>query len=40
MKIKIGRIGDLRDKYFAGGGGIGTYTRSNSSSLTWTKEKQ
>jgi hypothetical protein len=34
----IGYIGDLRDKYFANGGGIGTYTRSNSSSLTWTKQ--
>jgi hypothetical protein len=29
--------GDLRTKYFAAGGGIGTYTRPNSSSTTWTK---
>jgi len=29
-------IGDLRDKYLAGG--TGTYTRSSGSSLTWTKQ--
>jgi len=29
-------IGDLRAKYLAGG--IGTYTRPNSSSTTWTKK--
>ena len=29
-------IGDLSDKYLAGG--IGTYTRPNTSSLTWTKQ--
>jgi len=29
-------IGDLRDKYLAGG--IGTYTRSNGKSETWTKQ--
>jgi len=32
-----GYIGDLRDKYLATGGGIGTYTR-NSTSTTWTKQ--
>jgi hypothetical protein len=30
-------IGDLKDKYLAGG--IGTYTRPNSKSETWTKQK-
>jgi len=31
-----GYIGDLRNKYLAGG--IGTYTRPDTTSLTWTKE--
>jgi len=31
-----GYIGDLRTKYIAGG--IGTYTRPNTSSYTWTKQ--
>jgi hypothetical protein len=30
-------IGDIRDKYFAAGGGAGTYTRPDSTSTTWTK---
>ena len=30
--------GDLRDKYLASDGGIGTYTRSDSSSTTWIKQ--
>jgi len=30
--------GDLRDKYLASGGGIGTYTRPNTTSTTWTKQ--
>jgi len=30
-------IGDIRDKYFAAGGGAGTYTRSDGESLVWTK---
>ncbi|MCL2186784.1 MAG: leucine-rich repeat domain-containing protein, partial [Treponema sp.] len=30
--------GDLRAKYLAHGGGIGTYTRANGSSNTWTKK--
>jgi hypothetical protein len=30
-------IGDIRDKYFAANGGIGTYTRPNGTSTTWTK---
>jgi len=30
--------GDLRTKYFAKGGGIGTYTRPSGSSNTWTKQ--
>jgi len=29
--------GDIRAKYLAGGGGAGTYTRSNGESLVWTK---
>ena len=29
--------GDLRDKYLAPGGGIGTYTRPSNSSTEWTK---
>jgi hypothetical protein len=29
-------LGDLRDKYLAGG--IGTYTRPSGSSTTWTKQ--
>ena len=29
--------GDLREKYLASDGGIGTYTRPDSSSTTWTK---
>jgi hypothetical protein len=33
-----GNIGDLRDKYLATTGGIGRYTRPNSSSKTWTKQ--
>ena len=32
--------GDLHDKYFAVGGGIGTYTRANSSSATWEKSEE
>jgi Flp pilus assembly protein protease CpaA len=32
----FGYIGDLRAKYFAGG--IGTYTRPNGESKTWTKQ--
>jgi len=28
----------LREKYLAGGGGIGTYTRPSGSSTTWTKQ--
>jgi hypothetical protein len=32
----VGFIGDLRDKYLAGG--IGTYTRPNGTSETWTKQ--
>jgi hypothetical protein len=28
----------LRTKYLATGGGIGTYTRPNSSSTVWTKQ--
>jgi len=31
-----GYIGDLRDKYLAGG--VGTYTRSDTTSLIWTKK--
>jgi hypothetical protein len=31
----FGNLGDLRDKYLAEGGGIGTYTRSGN---VWTKE--
>lgn len=31
-------VGDLRDKYLSSDGGIGTYTRSDSSSTTWTKQ--
>jgi len=30
--------GDLREKYLAAGGGIGTYTRPNGNSNTWTKQ--
>jgi hypothetical protein len=30
--------GDLRDKYLAANGGIGTYTRPNGTSNTWTKQ--
>jgi hypothetical protein len=30
--------GDLRAKYLAAGGGIGTYTRPDSKSTTWTKK--
>jgi len=30
-------LGDLRDKYFAAGGGAGTYTRKGGGS-TWTKK--
>jgi hypothetical protein len=30
-------LGDLRDKYLASGGGIGTYTRE-SGGTTWTKQ--
>jgi len=30
-------IGDIRDKYFATGGGAGTYTRPNPGSTVWTK---
>jgi hypothetical protein len=30
--------GDLRDKYLAPDGGVGTYTRVNSSSNTWSKQ--
>jgi len=33
-----GYIGDLRDKFLAGGSG--TYTRENSDSYTWTKQKK
>ncbi|MDR2597453.1 MAG: leucine-rich repeat domain-containing protein, partial [Treponema sp.] len=29
--------GDLRAKYLAAGGGIGTYTRPDTTSTTWTK---
>jgi hypothetical protein len=29
-------LGDLRDKYLAGG--IGTYTRPSGTSKTWTKQ--
>jgi hypothetical protein len=31
-------IGDLRTKYLATAGGIGTYTRPDGSSTTWTKQ--
>jgi hypothetical protein len=31
-------MGDLRDKYFAAGGGIGTYTRPDGTTYTWTKQ--
>jgi hypothetical protein len=32
-------LGDLRDKYFAANGGIGTYTTfAPNSSSVWTKE--
>jgi hypothetical protein len=31
-------IGDLRAKYLASGGGIGTYTRPSGESKTWTKQ--
>jgi hypothetical protein len=30
--------GDLRDKYLAAGGGMGTYTRPNGTSTTWTRQ--
>jgi hypothetical protein len=30
-------LGDIRDKYLAAGGGAGTYTRPNGTSLVWTK---
>jgi len=30
--------GDLRATYLATGGGVGTYTRSSTSSTTWTKQ--
>jgi hypothetical protein len=29
----------LRAKYLATGGGIGTYTRPDTSSTTWTKQQ-
>jgi hypothetical protein len=34
--LSFGYIGDLRAKYLAGG--IGTYTRPNGESKTWTKK--
>jgi len=30
-------LGDIRNKYFAAGGGAGTYTRPDGKSATWTK---
>jgi hypothetical protein len=30
-------LGDIRDKYFAAGGGAGTYTKPNGNSKIWTK---
>jgi hypothetical protein len=30
--------GDLRDKYLAADGGIGTYTRPDDESEIWTKQ--
>jgi hypothetical protein len=31
-------LGDIRDKYFATGGGAGTYTKPNGNSKIWTKQ--